>query len=131
MKIMIVEDNPDSRNLLMKQLQVYGHEVMAATNGSEALQQALENTPEIVISDIQMPEMDGYQLCREWKQSEVLKKIPFIIYTATYTRCGTDTTGISQYNRQCRVFHEKIPRTWHANYYDRKKRRTYPHFAQG
>lgn len=85
MKIMIVEDNPDSRNLLMKQLRAYRHEVVAATNGSEALQQALEDAPEIVISDIQMPEMDGYQLCREWKQSETLKKIPFIIYTATYT----------------------------------------------
>jgi PAS domain S-box-containing protein len=95
MKILIVEDNPDSRNLLVKQLQAYGHKIIAATNGSEALQQALVNLPDIIISDIQMPEMDGYQLCREWKQNELLKRIPFIIYTATYTSSEDEQFALS------------------------------------
>ena len=65
MKILIVEDNEDSRNLLVKQLHAYSHEVTAAANGAEALKNALAQPPGIIISDILMPEMDGFQLCHE------------------------------------------------------------------
>ncbi|MBA7585384.1 Sensor histidine kinase RcsC [subsurface metagenome] len=85
MKILIVEDNEDSRNLLVKQLLAYGHEIAAAADGVEALEQALKETPDIIVSDILMPRMDGYQLCHECKQNDKLKDIPFAFYTATYT----------------------------------------------
>ena len=85
MKILVVEDNEDSRNLLMKQLRVYSHEITATANGAEALKQALTQPPDIIVSDILMPKMDGYQLCHECKQNEQLKNIPFVFYTATYT----------------------------------------------
>ncbi|MCJ7515411.1 MAG: response regulator [Dehalococcoidia bacterium] len=84
MKALIVEDNKDSRNLLMKQLRAHGQEVIAATSGVEALEQALKQHPDIIISDILMPVMDGFQLCRECKMDENLQDIPFIFYTATY-----------------------------------------------
>ncbi len=86
MKILIVEDNEDSRNLLMKQLRAYSHEVTPTANGAEALEQALAQSPDIIVSDIMMPKMDGYQLCHECKQNDKLKNIPFVFYTATYTR---------------------------------------------
>jgi len=63
MKVLIVEDNEDSRYLLEKILQAYGHEIMAAADGVEALEQALAQPPDIIVSDILMPRMDGYQLC--------------------------------------------------------------------
>jgi len=85
MKILIAEDDADSRNLLVKQLRAYGHEVTAAANGAEALQQALKETPDIMVTDILMPQMDGYQLCYECKQNDQLRDIPFIFYTANYT----------------------------------------------
>jgi PAS domain S-box-containing protein len=85
MKVLIVEDNEDNRNLLTKQFRAFGHEIKTASNGAEALKQALEDLPDILVSDIQMPEMDGYQLCREWKQNDKLKDIPVVFYTATYT----------------------------------------------
>jgi len=85
MKILIVEDNEDSRKLLSKQLRAFGHETKTASNGVEALKQALEEAPDILVSDIQMSEMDGYQLCRRWKQNDKLKDIPVVFYTATYT----------------------------------------------
>ncbi len=85
MKILVVEDSEDSRILLTKQLRAYGHEVTPTANGVEALEQALTQPPDIILSDILMPKMDGYQLCREWKQNEQLKNIPFAFYTATYT----------------------------------------------
>ena len=85
MKVLVVEDNEDSRNLLVKQLRAYGHEVTAAADGAEALQQALAQPPDVIVSDIMMPNMDGYQLCHECKQNDKLRDIPFIFYTATYT----------------------------------------------
>ncbi len=85
MKILIAEDNEDSRNLLRKQLHAYGHEVTTTANGVEALQQASKEAPDILVTDILMPKMDGYQLCHECKQNDRLKDIPFIFYTATYT----------------------------------------------
>ena len=86
MKVLIVEDNEDSRNLLMKQFHACGYEVTPTANGAEALEQALVQSPDIIVSDIMMPKMDGYQLCHECKQNDKLKDIPFVFYTATYTR---------------------------------------------
>jgi len=84
-KILVVEDNEDSRCLLVKILRAYGHEVTAATDGAEALERALAQPPDIILSDIMMPKMDGYQLCHECKQNDRLKDIPFVFYSATYT----------------------------------------------
>ena len=59
--------------------------MVTAGNGVDALEQARRITPDIVISDILMPMMDGFALCREWQRDERLQKIPFVFYTATYT----------------------------------------------
>jgi PAS domain S-box-containing protein len=85
MKILIVDDNDDARTLLERLLRVQGYDVEMAKNGREALDQARLAPPALVISDILMPVMDGYDLCRNWKQDEQLKLIPFIFNTATYT----------------------------------------------
>lgn len=85
MKILVAEDNEDSRRLLVKQLRALGHEVTSATNGEEALGEAMNHPPDILVTDILMPEMDGFQLCMEWKLNEKLRHIPVVFYTATYT----------------------------------------------
>ena len=86
MKILIVEDNQDSRNLLVKQLRAYGYKAIATANGAEALEQALMQPPDVIVSDILMPKMDGFQFCRECKKDDRLKKIPFIFYTVRRKR---------------------------------------------
>ncbi|MDQ1256932.1 MAG: hypothetical protein QG656_1532, partial [Candidatus Hydrogenedentes bacterium] len=63
----------------------HGYSVTLAVDGSEALAAARKNQPDIIITDILMPGMDGYSLCRQWKQDEKLKGIPLVFYTATYT----------------------------------------------
>ena len=84
MKILIVEDNEDSRMILKKNLETVGHTVKEAFNGAEALKAAKESPPDMIVSDILMPVMDGFRLCREIKQDKQLCKTPFVFYTATY-----------------------------------------------
>ena len=85
MKILIVDDMEINLELLEARLEGDGYEVKSAMNGIEALEILKIDSIDMIISDILMPEMDGFQLCRECKQSDTLKKIPFIFYTATYT----------------------------------------------
>ncbi len=85
MKILIVDDREDNLYLLESLLGGNGFETVRARDGKEALERARINIPGLVISDILMPGMDGFALCREWKKDPHLKNVPFIFYTATYT----------------------------------------------
>ena len=95
MDILIAEDTEDSRKLLTKQLRAYGHTVRSTANGEEALAEALKRPPEILVTDILMPEMDGFQLCMEWKLNEKLRGIPVVFYTATYTSDDDEKFALS------------------------------------
>ncbi|MEN6444089.1 MAG: PAS domain S-box protein [Methanoregula sp.] len=84
-RILIADDNPQNLYLLESILKGHQFEVILARNGAEALDAALKNPPDLIIADILMPVMDGFELCRKWKAEERLTTIPFIFYTATYT----------------------------------------------
>ena len=64
-------------------------------NGAEALQQAVNEKPDILVSDIMMPNMDGFQLCRLCKQIEQVRHIPFVFYTSSYTSDKDEQFGLS------------------------------------
>ena len=84
-RVLIVDD--DARNLYMLRALLRGHgwNVDEARDGAEALDHAQATPPDLIISDLLMPVMDGYTLLRRWKQDSHLQHIPFIVYTATYT----------------------------------------------
>jgi PAS domain S-box-containing protein len=84
-RALIVDDIKENLYLLEALLKAYGFITVTANNGAEALGLALKDPPDIIISDILMPVMDGYTLCHEWKKEDTLKNIPFVFYTATYT----------------------------------------------
>ncbi len=85
MKILIVDDDADSRLLLRKTLEWDGYSVMTASNGLDALKLARETPPDMIVSDILMPVMDGFQLCRQCMDDSQLAGIPFVFYSASYT----------------------------------------------
>ncbi|NJL59025.1 MAG: response regulator [Desulfobacteraceae bacterium] len=85
MKILVVEDDENSRILQHYILESASFEVISAENGRDGLTLAETHLPDLIISDILMPVMDGYSLCRAVRSSEKLRHIPLIFYTATYT----------------------------------------------
>jgi PAS domain S-box-containing protein len=83
--ILIIDDHEKNRYLVRTILTAAGDEVLEAANGVEGLEMARRTRPDLIISDILMPQMDGFTLCRECKRDEKLRDIPFVFYTATYT----------------------------------------------
>ena len=101
MKILIVDDHATNRKLLRAQLEAEGHGVIEAADGVEALQ-ALEREPvDGVVSDILMPNMDGFRFCLELRKQPKLNAVPFMFYTSTYDsptdRQLAQTVGADRY----------------------------------
>jgi CheY-like chemotaxis protein len=80
-KILVVEDEEITSDLLRRYFQMVGYEVVSALNGSAAIQMAAEQQPEVVILDIMLPDMDGYEICRQLRSDERTRRIPIIFLT--------------------------------------------------
>ncbi len=80
-----MDDQEQNLYMLQMLLQGHGYEVKSARNGIEALDMARRQAPDLIITDILMPGMDGFSLCREWMADERLRRVPLVFYTATYT----------------------------------------------
>lgn len=85
MHILVVDDDSRNRYLLRTVFGAAGHRVSEAEEGQSALDAARREAPDVIVTDILMPGMDGYALCREWRSDPVLAHIPFVFFTANYT----------------------------------------------
>jgi CheY-like chemotaxis protein len=85
--ILVVEDERDIRQLIAITLQLSDFRVVEAANGEEALKQALAVNPDLILMDVRMPKMDGYEACHRLKQMEQTKDIPVVFLSAK----GQDT----------------------------------------
>jgi len=95
MRILIVDDIEENLYLLESLLKGSRYEVVTAKDGVEALEKLKEGPINMIVSDILMPKMDGFQFCRECKKDDSLKKLPFIFYTATYTEKKDEEFALS------------------------------------
>jgi len=81
-KILIAEDERDIRELITFTLKFAGHEVIPTADGQEALEQALETNPDLIILDVRMPRLTGYQACELIKKEESIRHIPVVFLSA-------------------------------------------------
>ncbi|MFZ4437935.1 MAG: response regulator, partial [Syntrophales bacterium] len=80
-RILVVEDSREYRDFLVILLSKHGYECDSAQDGIEALEKLRVGAFDLIISDVLMPRMDGFQLCRAVKSDEELKAIPVIFYS--------------------------------------------------
>jgi diguanylate cyclase (GGDEF)-like protein/PAS domain S-box-containing protein len=94
-RVLIVDDKEENLYYLQALLSAHGHDVDTARHGAEALVKARQFPPDLVVSDLLMPIMDGYTLLRHWKADPLLHSIKFVVYTATYIEASDEHLALS------------------------------------
>ena len=89
-RVLLVDDYPDAREMYMEYLEFSGFDVVQAGNGTEALQRAIDSTPDIILMDLSLPVMDGWEATRRLKADKRTATIPVIALT------GHALAGISE-----------------------------------
>ena len=85
-KILVVEDDPDNRRIVAKTLSVEGYHVVEATDGVQAIAQAHAERPDLVLMDLALPNMDGWEATRRLKSDPATRGIPIVALTAVAMR---------------------------------------------
>ena len=91
-RILYIEDNPDNRMLIRRVLQAEGYTILEATDGQTGLQVAFEQRPDLILIDINLPEIDGYEVTARLKQLPGLNKVPVIAITANVMKGDREKT---------------------------------------
>ncbi len=81
-RLLVVEDNEMNRDMLSRRLERNGFDVSIAVNGVEALESAQANLPDLILMDLSLPEMDGWEATRQLKEDPITRPIPVIALTA-------------------------------------------------
>lgn len=87
-RVLIVEDESANREVFAETLQYFGAKVTTATNGLEAMARIRQEMPTIILTDLAMPKMDGWELLRVLRQDPQLRHIPILVITAAYALPG-------------------------------------------
>jgi two-component system cell cycle response regulator DivK len=90
--ILYIEDNPDNRLLIRRVLQAEGYEVLEAVDGQAGMERAAETRPDLILMDINLPEIDGYEVTARLKQLPGLSRIPIIAVTANVMKGDREKT---------------------------------------
>lgn len=97
-KILIAEDERDIRDLITFTLRFAGHEVITAVNGEEAFSLAKEAHPDLILMDVRMPKMTGYEACKALKNEASTESIPVVFLSAkgqeTEVQTGIDAGAV-------------------------------------
>jgi diguanylate cyclase (GGDEF)-like protein len=83
MNILLIDDSNDIHMILKMHIKKEGHDLLGATSGPEGIQMATDHHPDLILLDIDMPEMTGYEVCTALKNNDILSKIPIIFLTGS------------------------------------------------
>lgn len=92
--VLVVDDDALNRKLLRANFEHERMGVIEAWDGREALQFMEDRPVDIIVSDLHMPYVDGYQLCREWRQRDPDRRIPIVLFSATETSPRSRVLGL-------------------------------------
>src|ERR1041385_1340307 len=81
-RILIVDDNETNRDILVTRLSSHGYETLQAADGEEALASASQHRPDLMLLDVEMPKLDGFEVCRRLKKDPAMPFMPIILCTA-------------------------------------------------
>ena len=99
-KILVAEDERDIRDLIIFTLNYAGHQVVAVANGEEAVEAAVREMPDMILMDVRMPKMTGYEACQKIKSNKDIQHIPIVFLSAkgqeAEIRIGLDA-GATEY----------------------------------
>lgn len=99
-RILVADDDPVILRLIQVNLELEGYQVLTANNGEEAVATATSETPDLVILDIMMPRMDGYQTCERLKADDTTKGIPVVFLSAKAQQADIEkgkSYGVEEY----------------------------------
>jgi CheY-like chemotaxis protein len=111
-KILVVDDEPDIVRVVVKIMEARGHTVATAADGPEALERVAADPPDLIILDLNLPRMDGFEVCRRIKSDEATARIPIVMMTAAYvsvedadrgTHAGADEYVVKPFLREVLV----------------------------
>ena len=89
-KVLYIEDNLDNMILVKRVLEIEGYEVIAAQTGAEGLARAIQDRPDIIITDINLPDIDGYEITNSLKKNKKTAHIPVVAMTANVMKKDQD-----------------------------------------
>lgn len=101
--ILVVDDDPISMATICHGLEDYGHSILMAVNGQSALEMAITHQPDVILLDINMPDISGIDVCKKIKANKAISKTPIIFLTASKTDCthAFDVGGVDYILKPC------------------------------
>jgi two-component system alkaline phosphatase synthesis response regulator PhoP len=107
-RILVVDDEPDFCSIVQGNLEKQGFEVEIAYDGKQGLEKVKANPPDAIVLDVMMPEMDGYEVCKELKGDETFADIPILMLTAVASHVSS--TRYSHYDGMSMEADDYLPK---------------------
>ncbi len=92
--VLVVDDEPEILKMVAKIMEARGHRVTMAKDGQEALDAVVRDRPDVLILDLNLPKMDGFEVCKKLKTDPGTKAIPIVMLTAAYVSVEDATRGV-------------------------------------
>ena len=94
-RILVVDDEPDIVHFVVRILEGRGHQMSVARDGLDAIERIKKELPDVVVLDLNLPKLDGYEVCRRIKEDPATSHVPVVMMTAAYVSVDDARTGQS------------------------------------